>query len=67
MDTREYDLTDPIYDEGDERRCPVCRRILGSYRDLEFDEAAIYVTYDCECGYTLTFNYFLDNVIAEKE
>lgn len=62
-----YDLSGDKYECGDDERCPVCGTSLtDGYNDLTFCDGVIQVLYHCGgCGHTLTFNYFLDNVIAE--
>lgn len=66
----EYDffkMYDDTYEEGDDDRCPACGTDLcGDYRDLSFNGGIIQVIYTCpKCEKNLTFNYYLQNVIAE--
>lgn len=67
MECHEIDLTEPIYDEGDESRCPMCRATLGEPKEMTLECGVISLVYECKCGYTLTFDYWLHRVTAEKE
>lgn len=66
----EYDffkMSEDTYEKGDDDFCPACGAELGgNYHDLSFNGGVIQVAYNCpECGKHLTFNYYLQNVIAE--
>ena len=66
MDHTAYDLSGDRYQHGDDERCPVCHAQLDSFDAPDFMDGVIQVVAKCpECGKVLTFNYFLDNVIAE--
>lgn len=68
QDHTEYsfcDMENDTYQEGEDELCPACGRHLDGYSDLNFIGGIIQVCYSCECGKTLTFNYYLKNVIVE--
>lgn len=62
-----FNMSDDTYEKGDDDFCPACGAELGgNYHDLSFNGGVIQVTYTCpKCGKHLTFNYYLQNVIAE--
>lgn len=62
-----FDMTGDSYGVGDDSRCPCCAAELdGNYSDLSFVDGIVQAVYDCpSCHATLTFNYYLANVIAE--
>lgn len=67
MECHEIDLADPIFDEGDDERCPMCGKplALGDAR-ITRSEGVIFVEHKCECGYTVTFSYWIHDVMAER-
>ena len=61
----EYNVSNS-YELGEDEKCPCCGTHLDGLSAPEFLDGVIQVVATCpECGKTLTFNYFLDNVIAE--
>lgn len=68
MECHEIDLTDPIFDEGDDERCPMCGKPL-PLEDAHFtrSEGVVSIESKCRCGWTVTFNYWIHDAIAEKE
>lgn len=64
-----FDMVDgsDTYEQGDDDYCPACGEGLrGEYRDTQFTDGVSQVVYTCpKCGKDLTFNYYLQNVIAE--
>lgn len=54
------------YESGMDETCPCCGAHIDSMDAPEFMDGIIQVVAHCPtCGKVLTFNYFLDNVIAE--
>lgn len=64
-----FDMVDgsDTYETGDDHYCPVCgEELCGGDRGNQFNDGVFQVVYTCpKCGKTLTFNYYLRNVIAE--
>ena len=54
------------YEVGMDETCPVCGAHIDSFCAPDFMDGVIHVVTYCECGKVLTFNYFLDNIIAEE-
>ena len=54
------------YESGMDETCPCCGAHLDSMGSPDFIDGIIQVYAKCPaCGKVLTFNYFLDNIIAE--
>lgn len=54
------------YETGDDHKCPVCGAEIDGFNDLNYMNGVVQgVCYCHECNHTLSFNYYLQNVIAE--
>lgn len=61
-----FDVKDDTYRQGDDHRCPVCGAEIDGFNDLNYMDGVVQgVCYCHGCKSTLTFNYYLQNVIAE--
>ena len=54
------------YENGMDETCPCCGTHLDNFGSPDFLDGVIQVYAKCPtCGKVLTFNYFLDNIVAE--
>ena len=54
------------YEPGMDEKCPCCGTLLKSFDWNNFTDGLMQFVVTCpRCGKVLTFNYFLDNIVAE--
>ena len=67
MDFLEIDLFDPVFDIGDDERCPMCGAPLGKPNGWTRDEGVVTLTYHCRrCGSDVYADYWAARITAER-
>ena len=61
-----FDMENDTYKPGDDGKCPVCGAETDGFDEINIMDGMLQgVCYCHECNHTLSFNFYLNNIIAE--